>query len=91
MANIVRVIRCSGQEEVIYLDEGEDETAAIEKLISADCFDFVRLHNGYIMIVDDAGVQKERCFNPKATFLYHHVGGNPQWPILGDVAIVKEK
>jgi hypothetical protein len=69
-------------------------TVAIGSLcqaIGADCLDTVRLSNGRVMIVDDAGHSRGLPVNVEATKLYHArcIPGTTH-QILGDVLIVND-
>ena len=87
MTPLVNVcLRASGAQET--LAPGLSMSKA-RKLMGADFFDVVNLHDGRIMLVDDLGLEKDLPINAAATSLYHSVCvPGTTWPIRGDVIIV---
>jgi len=88
----VEIVRVSGsreQHEVgrhILLDW-------IRRMIAApQGLDFVNLHDGRVMAVDDTGMVDGRPVNPEATKLYHSVcRPGTTAPICGDVAVTLDE
>ena len=79
-------LRVNGEREAVAPGLHVREVAV---LIGADTLDAVLLRDGRVMLVDDAGYDKELPVNLEATAIYHAICvPDADWSILGDVVIV---
>lgn len=86
----VTVIRTNGTESTHQVAESI-LFIEVARLIGADVLDFVNLHDGRTMAVNDVGHQNGLPDNAKGTALYHSVcrpGTTNR--IVGDVAVLME-
>jgi hypothetical protein len=82
------LIKTNGKTQVL---ERELNMGEITKLIQAEVLDCVNLHNGYVMLVDDLGHQKQKPKNQKATNIYQQVCQmSTDWQIVGDVVLTRD-
>ncbi len=84
-----KIIRSDGTETDLETRQSIDQ---IEKLIGANMIDTVTLADRvHVMIVDDAGHEKQLPVNQKATdFYWQRCGGQNDHVIRGDVVIVPD-
>jgi hypothetical protein len=91
------IIRANGDEEE-HACSPDGALQLAKKLIDADWIDTIGFRDGSKrrMVVDDAGFEKKKPVNEKATALQREihqrlVGKESPWCIVGDVAIISDE